>query len=81
MIKNSTASGNWIILDTNRSDFNIADDTLYANLSNADAVDSVLDINSNGFKLRSINGTRNTNGATYIYAAFAENPFKYARAR
>ena len=41
---------------------------------------SEIDILSNGFKLR--NSNQNINAAsTYIYAAFAENPFKYARAR
>ena len=37
------------------------------------------DLVSNGAKIRSNNN--NTSGQTYIYAAFAENPFKYANAR
>ena len=40
-----------------------------------------IDVLSNGFKLRSGNDTQNFNGSTYIYAAFAEHPFKTARAR
>jgi hypothetical protein len=36
---------------------------------------------SNGFKHRSANDLGNQVGGTYIYAAFAENPFKIARAR
>jgi len=40
-----------------------------------------MDINSNGFKLRFATGEVNASGATYIYAAFAENPTKYANAR
>ena len=35
----------------------------------------------NGVKIRTANGTLNSSGVTYIYAAFAENPFKYANAR
>ena len=33
-----------------------------------------MDILSNGFKLRQTNGPNNT--GTYIYAAFARNPFR-----
>ena len=40
------------------------------------------DILSNGFKLRGDgSGSTNASAATYIYAAFAENPFKYSLAR
>jgi len=40
-----------------------------------------LDFLSNGFKLRSTNGETNGSGVGCLYAAFAENPFKTARAR
>ena len=40
-----------------------------------------IDILSNGFKPRDSAGAWNVSGGTYIYAAFAENPFKYANAR
>jgi hypothetical protein len=40
-----------------------------------------MDINSNGFKVRTSNAANNQSGVTYIYAAFAEHPFKYSRAR
>jgi hypothetical protein len=40
-----------------------------------------MDILSNGFKNRSSTTLNNLNGGTYIYAAFAENPFKNANAR
>jgi hypothetical protein len=38
---------------------------------------------SNGFKVRagSGSGINSTSGDIYIYAAFAENPLKYALAR
>jgi hypothetical protein len=39
-----------------------------------------MDIVSNGFKSRSAT-EYNASGGTYIYAAFAENPLKYANAR
>jgi hypothetical protein len=40
------------------------------------------DILSNGFKVRGTPGDSvNVSGGTYIYIAFAESPFAYARAR
>ena len=39
------------------------------------------DFTSNGFKIRQTDSALNQNGATYVYFAFAESPFKNARAR
>jgi hypothetical protein len=39
------------------------------------------DFLSNGFKIRSSGVWLNASGGTYIYMAFAENPFKIARGR
>jgi hypothetical protein len=84
MIKASSAGGinnNWIIRDTARSSYNTAQAGLFPNLSNAEVASYDTDILSNGFKLRSTQDEHNASGATYIYAAFAESPFQYARAR
>jgi hypothetical protein len=41
-----------------------------------------LDLLSNGFKVRAPTGySLNNSGNKYAFIAFAENPFKYARAR
>ena len=40
-----------------------------------------MDFTSNGFKLRIVSSFANATSRTYIYAAFAEHPFQYARAR
>ena len=84
MVKSSSNSGeHWLILDTARDSYNVADATIYANLSNAEAEASVLGIDmlSNGFKPRGTNAGTNASSYTYIYLAFAEHPFKTARAR
>jgi hypothetical protein len=80
------SSGNtddWVIYDTERSSFNAADDELYPNQASAEVSGSrPVDILSNGFKIR--NNSNKWNGASgyeYVYAAFAEHPFKTARAR
>lgn len=83
MTKQSSAAGqSWNIFDTARNTYNLANTTLYANQSSAeDSVSNAYDILSNGFKLRTSASQGNTNGATYVYMAFAENPFKNALAR
>lgn len=83
MVKLSSASGqNWVIIDTARDTYNAAGLDLYASLANAEADERpVVDVLSNGFKPRFNYGITNTSAATYIYMAFAESPFQYARAR
>ena len=83
MVKRSDAAGeNWIIQDTSRSAYNVPNEYLIANSSAIEAVGTPLfDINSNGFKVRSAGTGMNGNLATYIYMAFAENPFKNSLAR
>jgi len=82
MIKRTDSTANWEIWDTTRSVYNQTYNALYPNLSNAEDGGNPIDINSNGFKLRDTGGSTNaTNTATYIYACFAENPFKNALAR
>jgi hypothetical protein len=85
MIKSSSDATNWLTYDTSRSVANVTDDLLFPNLSDAEASNSggnMIDILSNGFKCRfGAGGSINNSGATYIYMAFAENPFKYANAR
>jgi hypothetical protein len=83
LIKRIDAAGyNWEIHDNKRDSYNQAENFLYANLANSEATssDQKLDILSNGFKLRNTGATIN-GGGTYIFAAFAEAPFKYATAR
>jgi hypothetical protein len=82
LIKNISASANWNITDSARDPDNVADYVLFPNVSDAEGGPfTLMDINSNGFKLRNTAADKNTSGQTYIYAAFAEHPFQYARAR
>jgi len=83
MIKRTDAVQNWIIVDTSRDTYNVANKRLFANLSDAEdtGITNYMDMVSNGFKCRDSNVSYNASGGTYIYAAFAENPLKYANAR
>ena len=40
-----------------------------------------MDFTSNGFKIRRSPADTNTDGHTFIFAAFAESPFKTANAK
>jgi len=81
--KRSDSVGDWILQDTSRSTYNASDTVLYPNLSAAESVGGgyPFDILSNGFKMRTAASYANANSGTYIYAAFAENPFANALAR
>ena len=81
-MKNTTTAGNsWHISDTSRGTYNVYGPSLQAENSVNEITYTTFDILSNGFKLRDTNQAWNQSGDTYIYAAFAENPFKTARAR
>ena len=89
LFKNATSAGNnWLTFDTARDPYNLTQNKVAANAANSEndaAISGVsennLDILSNGFKLRTSNSQNNGSGSTIIFAAYAENPFKYARAR
>ena len=74
LLKCSSTTGDWQLIDTKRSTFNVCNLRLQANLSDAEAGSDTIDILSNGFKQRNTFGNFNSSGATYIYMAFAEEP-------
>ena len=82
MLKRSDdGTENWQIVDNKRNAFNGRKTLLFPDLSRneADATNGV-DFLSNGFKPRDAIGNYNTSGATYIYLAFADQPFKFVNA-
>jgi hypothetical protein len=83
MWKCTTAAYDWDVYDAVRDPRNAAAARLKPNSSDAEATLSpaTFDILSNGFKLRADYNSSNASSQTFIYAAFAESPFQYARAR
>jgi len=83
IVKRTNDIGSWIMTDSARSTYNVTGELFNANTSGAEFTTSDIkfDYLSNGFKLREVNGAINASGSSYIYMAFAENPFKYANAR
>ena len=75
LIKRTDATADWTIFDTARNTVNGMDLELYTDLALAEtAAGGIgLDCLANGFKLRRTGGAVNV--GTYIFAAFAEQPF------
>jgi len=87
MIKSSSnSSTEWLVWDSTRNQYNSTNSFLYPNENYAEYTGSAADLDflSNGFKFRNTNtGTASSNqsGYTYIFAAFAESPFKISNSR
>jgi len=87
LLKESSSAGElWVVYDSERNTSNVMGKQLYPSLNAAEADASAstharVDFLSNGFKIRGSHSSINTNSETIIWAAFAENPFKIARAR
>jgi len=83
LLKRTNSAAAWVVHDDKRAGYNGDNDYLHPdnNQSESDGSSGTIDLLSNGFKLRMTAGTHNGSGDTFIYLAFAEAPFKYARAR
>lgn len=92
MLKNTDNTEGWYIIDNKRATFNsnAPQGAVYLrpDASGAEAAvigaTAAIDIYSNGFKIKTTNpasGEISFGSRTYIYAAFAESPFKYSLAR
>jgi len=75
MVKSVDATGNWFIMDNARSDINVANEILFADLNAAQDTSNAIDFLSNGFKLRNSGSGGLNYQNTYLYIAFAEHPF------
>jgi hypothetical protein len=88
MIKGFSFAIDWYILDSATNTYNVAGAGLRPNLSASEVATSTtenaIDFLSNGFKIRNNAagvGYTNSSGQSYMYAAWAENPFKNSLAR
>ena len=80
MVKLSSGTDDWQILDNKRSPINIAGGYLRPNDSGATVDNDVIDFTSNGFKWRNNDDNNNDTGETYIYMAWAKVPAKFSNA-
>ena len=75
MLKRTDVADSWFIMDTKTGLYNSSYPILQANLPAAEFSTNRIDLLSNGFKQRYNWDAFNASGGTYIYMAFAENPF------
>ena len=85
-VKRTNNTGGAIIWDNKRSTSNPTDDYLVPQLQDDEELNNStqrVDFLSNGFKVRngSTSNSINGSGSTYLYLAFAEQPFKFSNAR
>jgi len=86
MLKKSSGTGWWYIFDSERNTYNLTGKAVFPNSTSAESdypggSSLGMDFLSNGVKLRGYQTEQNGSGTSYIYIAFAENPFKYSNAR
>ena len=75
MIKSSSqVETSWVIVDNKREGYNPDNNRLFPESNLAESTSDVVDLLSNGFKLRSGAGSSNGSGYTHTYMAFAEEP-------
>jgi hypothetical protein len=76
LIKDTSAANAWTIRDDKRNTYNPATNFLVPDSDAAEVTaGEAVDILSNGFKIKANGGKVQDSGNTYIYMAFAENPF------
>ena len=77
LFKKTSGTSEWFLYDNKRLGYNVTEKVIEANTSSAEDSNSAtyIDYLSNGFKPRGTSGNTNASGSTYIYLAFAENPF------
>jgi len=72
----------WVLLDGKRNTYNVANRRVFVNENYVESTAAdVIDILSNGFKIKNTDAQYNGSGLRYIFMAFAEFPFKYSNAR
>ena len=73
LLKNSPSSADWQLIDNKRLGYNVDNNRIKANSTQAEATTDYLDLLSNGFKIRSGSGDYNASGDMYIYMAFGQS--------
>jgi hypothetical protein len=79
IIKNASGTTQgWQMFDNKRSSYNVTTNYIMAHSSDAEATGNgrLIDMTSNGLKIRASDNSINISAGLYIYAAFAEFPFQ-----
>ena len=73
LLKESTSTDNWLMMDNKRLGYNNRNDLVFANLNNAEQGHDRIDLLSNGFKMNNDDGSINQSGQTYVYMSFGQS--------
>lgn len=79
----SGTSASWRMYDTERDPYNVAAHQMFVsdNDGNTESSNYYCDLLSNGFAMRNTFVGNNADNSRYVFAAWAENPFRTSRAR
>jgi hypothetical protein len=72
MVKRSSGVGSWGMYDNTRNQSNSVTSALFANLSDAESVETSVEFTSTSFIVNATGTAMNGSGDTYIYMAFAD---------
>ena len=75
IIKADGSSNSWQIFDNKRDGYNPDNNRLYSDSSTTESTTDVIDLLSNGFKVRDTNTWLGSSGASFTYMAWAHAPF------
>jgi len=76
IVKNTSGTSNWRMVDNKRNPLNHRQRTLFPNLNNAESntTDDAVDFLSTGFKISNDDSSWNANADQFLYIAFASDP-------
>lgn len=82
IIKRTSTTGTWSLYDNYMEPINdgTQQEEIYIDINQASASTMGIIVTANGFKLTDTDAWKNTSAATYVFAAWAEQPYKYGRA-
>jgi hypothetical protein len=80
LVKSVDSTSDWLLVDDKRIGYNAENEYIEVNNANAEGTVNMFDLVSNGFKNRDRTADPNV-AETYLYIAFASQPFKFATAR
>ena len=75
MCKITNTTDDWYMFNNKMPGYNLINESLRANTNDAQNSTGQIDFTAQGFKTRTSNYAVNGSGQSYIYMAFAENPF------
>ena len=81
LVKDADGVVNWLFFNKERLGYNVDNNELHPNTNDIEGTTDMVDLVSNGKKIRTTNAEINTTAHNYIFLDWAEQPGKWANAR